>query len=178
VPELVRPSEQYRESYIAAVRKIKAEGWWSGLDLERMECDFGAYVREMLGRSDRATQEPELVCETFYWLVEGDEWLGVTSVRHELTEQLSRVGGHIGYVINPAYRREGFGKLILELVLPKARELGLRRVLVTCDSTNIGSQKIIEANGGILEDEIQVEGELVGKRRYWIDLSNANGVQP
>lgn len=173
MPELVRPSEKYRDSYITAVRKIMAEGWWAGLNFERMERDFGAYVREMLGRADRATQKPELVCETFYWLVEGDEWLGVTSVRHELTDELRRIGGHIGYVINPDRRREGFGKLILRLVLPKARELGLKRVLLTCDSTNVGSIKIIEGNGGVLEDEIDVEGEPVSKRRYWIDLEDS-----
>ena len=45
------------------------------------------------------------------------------------------------------------------------------KVLLTCDDNNIGSAKIIEANGGILENIIK--GEKDGeskKRRYWITI--------
>ena len=35
-------------------------------------------------------------------------------------------------------------------------------MLVTCDVDNVGSRRVIEANGGVLED---VRG---AKRRYWI----------
>jgi predicted acetyltransferase len=56
------------------------------------------------------------------------------------------------------------------LGLEKARELGLRRVLVTCDEDNIGSKKIIEHNGGQYENAIQIEGDKVKKLRYWIDI--------
>jgi len=165
MPFLARPSEKYRDSYIEAVRELQAEGAWLTFDLGR---DFGEYVQDLLRRSDRATQEPDLVPETFWWLVEGDEFIGVTSVRHELTESLRKVGGHIGYAIRPLKRRMGYGRLILELALEKAKELGLRRVLVTCDADNIASRKIIESNGGVLEDEIEADG--VRKLRYWIDL--------
>ena len=41
-------------------------------------------------------------------------------------------------------------------------------VLMTCDKTNIGSAKSIQNNGGILENEIYVENEIV--QRYWISL--------
>ncbi|HYN65972.1 MAG TPA: hypothetical protein VES93_03725 [Ornithinibacter sp.] len=34
--------------------------------------------------------------------------------------------------------------------------------LVTCDVDNVGSAKVIEANGGVLED---VRGD---KKRYWV----------
>jgi hypothetical protein len=42
-------------------------------------------------------------------------------------------------------------------------ELGISRVLVTCDEDNAGSRATIEKNGGIYEDS---RG---GKRRYWLD---------
>jgi predicted acetyltransferase len=54
--------------------------------------------------------------------------------------------------------------------LEKARERGLYRVLLTCDETNIGSRKVIENNGGELENAVQVEGQTVLKMRYWIHL--------
>jgi predicted acetyltransferase len=47
-------------------------------------------------------------------------------------------------------------------VLPKARELGLDRVLITCDEDNGPSQRVIEANGG----ELEFRGD--GIRRYWV----------
>lgn len=172
MPALVRPSERYRESYIAAVQEFQAEGTWLNLDVEQLERDFDGHVRDLLRRSDRATQDPGLVPETFWWLVEENEFIGVVSVRHELNENLLKVGGHIGYAIRPSKRGMGYGKLILKLVLEKARGLGLRRVLVTCDSDNIGSKKIIEANGGVLENEVEadIDGRRVKKLRYWIDI--------
>jgi predicted acetyltransferase len=55
------------------------------------------------------------------------------------------------------------------MALPKAKKLGLSRVLITCDDDNIGSQKIIESNGGRLQDTIlEKPGKLT--RRYWINL--------
>jgi predicted acetyltransferase len=59
---------------------------------------------------------------------------------------------------------------ILKLTLERARELGLEWVLVTCDEDNIASAKIIERNGGVLEDMYQEDETAVPKRRYWIDL--------
>ena len=54
--------------------------------------------------------------------------------------------------------------------MEKARELGLFRVLVTCDEDNIGSKKIIEHNGGMFENAIEIDGDPVKKLRYWIDI--------
>jgi predicted acetyltransferase len=56
------------------------------------------------------------------------------------------------------------------LALEKAREIGLRRVLITCDATNIASRKIIEANGGQLQDERLLPGRTIPTRRYWVEL--------
>ena len=60
---------------------------------------------------------------------------------------------------------------MLELGLEKAKRLIEEdRILVTCDDDNIGSYKIIEANGGILENKVENEdaGEKFLTRRYWI----------
>ncbi|HEX2706374.1 MAG TPA: GNAT family N-acetyltransferase [Candidatus Lustribacter sp.] len=98
------------------------------------------------------------------WLVGGSEFLGHLSIRHRLTPVLVELGGHIGYAIRPSARRRGYGTRQLALALPVARGLGLGRLLVTCDEDNIGSARIIERSGGVLED---VRGD---KRRYWIDV--------
>jgi predicted acetyltransferase len=50
----------------------------------------------------------------------------------------------------------------LRAVLPQARALGIASLLVTCEVDNLGSRRVIELNGGRLEDE---RG---GKLRFWL----------
>ena len=50
----------------------------------------------------------------------------------------------------------------IALALIRAKELGLERVLLTCDEDNVGSRRTIENAGGVYED-IRKD-----KRRYWI----------
>jgi predicted acetyltransferase len=72
-----------------------------------------------------------------------------------------RKGGHSGFDMRPKVRRQGHATAMLAAALPKARELGLHHVLITCDEDNTGSRRVIEANGGVLE----FAGD--GIRRYW-----------
>lgn len=54
--------------------------------------------------------------------------------------------------MRPAYRRRGYAGEILRQALIIARAEGVGRVLITCDANNIASAKVIERNGGTLED--------------------------
>ena len=85
--------------------------------------------------------------------------------------------GTLATASDPSRRCRGYGKAILALTLEVSREIGLRRVLVTCDSDNIGSRKIIEHNGGQFESAMtmpsqtfRAEGrkpaQLIEKLRY------------
>ncbi len=169
--QLVRPSVEYRDSYLAALREFQAEGRLGDMDAEAIARDFPGFVRKLLGQADPANVAPGRVPDTVLWLVDGDTYIGRASVRHELNDNLRRIGGHIGYQIRPAMRRRGYGKEILRLALPYAREIGLARVLVTCDEDNVGSKKIIEANGGVFENAVEKPDSGVRTLRYWIDLS-------
>jgi predicted acetyltransferase len=51
---------------------------------------------------------------------------------------------------------------MLAASLPWARELGIENALVTCDDTNEASRKVIEACGGVFDDQREQ------KLRYWI----------
>ncbi|WP_010014873.1 GNAT family N-acetyltransferase, partial [Loigolactobacillus coryniformis] len=77
-------------------------------------------------------------------------------------------GGHIGYSVRPTQRRRGYGRQMLALVLPYAQARGLKRVLLTCATTNIGSQKVITSNGGRLADTVNTTRPT---QRYWINLT-------
>ena len=57
----------------------------------------------------------------------------------------------------------------LKLVkLDESRQLGINKVLMVSRKDNIGSARSIEKNGGVLENEIEIDGVI--NQRYWIDL--------
>lgn len=87
-------------------------------------------------------------------------------MRHYLTEEMLINAGHIGDGIRPSERRKGYATAMIGLALKEAKELGIDRVLMCCDKENIGSAKSIMKNGGILENEVLVNG--VVEQRYWI----------
>ena len=62
----------------------------------------------------------------------------------------------------------GYGTLMLKLALEKAKARGLDKVLITCNDENLASARVMEKNGCVLENIINVEGQTV--RRYWRQL--------
>ncbi len=106
---------------------------------------------------------------TFFCLDETqDIFVGAVNIRHFLNEALLLNGGHIGDGVRPSQRRKGIATAMIALALEECRKLGLDRVLMVCDKENIGSAKSIQKNGGILENEVVVNGVI--EQRYWIDL--------
>ncbi len=134
---------------------------------------FRRYL-EVLAEPEQGINLPSAqhVPETFLFAFAGRRIVGRTSIRHSLNESLERVGGHIGYVVVPEFRRQGYATAILRLSLQIARAKcgGAVRVLVTCDDDNVGSIRTIEKNGGVLENVVSGQGLDKPKRRYWIDL--------
>lgn len=133
--------------------------------------DFADYVGRLRAWT-RGERMPEpFVPNSYLVAVVGSEIVGRISIRHRLNDFLMRVGGHIGYGVVPGHRRKGYGNEMLRQGLLLAGALGLERVLLTCDDDNQGSWKIIEANGGQREAELEASEAGVLKRRYWIDLT-------
>lgn len=94
--------------------------------------------------------------------------VGAVNIRHYLNETLLLDGGHIGDGVRPSERRKGIATKMIYLALEECRKLGMKKVLMVCDKDNIGSAKSIINNGGVLENEIIVDGVVV--QRYWIKL--------
>jgi predicted acetyltransferase len=168
-PRLIEPSIVCKESYLAALKEYHTEGRFIEDTDEAVAADFELYVEKEKAKARGENLKPGYVPETRLWLVDGDEYIGEVGIRHSLTPHLKEIGGHIGYVIRPSKRRMGYGKKILVLSLPKAKELGIERALLTCDVTNTASDKIIESAGGILENDVPNPGG-PDKHRYWIEL--------
>jgi predicted acetyltransferase len=172
MPRLLLPEVGIRASFVEAMGEFQAEG--RGQDHDRSAVGdeirdgrwasaegFAEFVADLRAKAVR-TPPPGRVRGTTFWWCEGPNYLGRIAVRHELTESLRRKGGHIGYDVRPTARRRGHATAMLAAALPYARELGLDRVLITCDEDNVGSWKVIEANGG----EMEFAGD--GIRRYWV----------
>lgn len=121
-----------------------------------------------------APPPPGRVHADAYWMTHGAERVevvGFIQLRHELNDFLRAVGGHIGYSVRPSRRRRGHAGRALGLVLDRARELGLPRVMVSCEDANTASYRTIEASAGVLEDVRDGSEWGVGLiRRYWIEL--------
>jgi predicted acetyltransferase len=134
---------------------------------------FSRYL-EILEEQERGTNlPPNVVPSTFLFAFKGQRIVGRVAIRHRLNDFLLRIGGHIGYVVVPEFRRKGHATTILGMALRLAREkLGLGRVLVTCDDDNIGSIRTIENNGGVLENVLTGPDLDKPKRRYWIDIQH------
>ncbi|MEN8128479.1 MAG: GNAT family N-acetyltransferase [Planctomycetota bacterium] len=168
---LVNPSMEYETLFREFALEIQQEG--DGRD-ERVDYalkDFSGYVQERLDWSQGKSLPENLVPCNEYWLLDQGKIIVASSgLRHRLNENLRKIGGHIGYYVRPSQRQKGYGHAILKLTLEKAKELGLERVVVTCDEDNIASAKIIKKNGGVLEDTYQNDKMEVPKQRYWIDL--------
>lgn len=109
------------------------------------------------------------VPDSTYFLLDEERniFVGAANIRHKLNEGLLATGGHIGDGIRPSERGKGYGTLIIKLAVEECKKLGIDKVLVTCDKSNIGSAKCIINNGGILENEVLDEDNVL-TQRYWI----------
>ncbi len=127
--------------------------------------DFSAYLAAL----DAPLGADPVPNTTWFCLdTESERLVGAVSIRHELKGRWLLDGGHIGDGVRPSERRKGIATKMIALALEKCRELGIPRVLMVCHKDNIGSAKSIIANGGVLENEIVLDGEL--NQRYWITL--------
>lgn len=175
MPELIAPTTDLHESWLGARdewgRGTHQDG--SGLhetdDVDTAE-GFAAWVQRLHREADLSVPpDGGRVHSSYFWIVEDDAYLGAIALRHTLNEFLLEAGGHIGYGVRPSARRRGLATWALARVLLEAKALGLGEALVTCDDTNTGSQRVIEANGGVLED---IRDTSLGRtRRYWISVS-------
>ena len=122
----------------------------------------------------RNLKEGHVSANTYFAVSEDtDKLIGMIDIRHKLNDYLLKEGGHIGYCVRPSERKKGYATKILYLGLEKCAELGIDKVLITCDKSNIGSAKTIQNNFGILENEIQCSDLKELLQRYWIDVNYA-----
>ena len=127
---------------------------------------FDEYMNALEIKDDTSGFVPD---STFFCLDEGrDIFVGAVNIRHYLNDSLLLNGGHIGDGVRPSERRKGIATEMINLALNECKKIGIDKVLMVCDKDNIGSAKSIQKNGGILENEVIVDG--IVEQRYWITI--------
>ena len=181
---LAKPQLLYQKAFIEAVAELQAtqhDRYYveKSLDLTKLAKKrfFQAYLKDIQEQEAGIDLPVGRVPQTIYWLMKklGDGqviWLGRVAIRHQLNDNLRKIGGHIGYVIRPSARRQGYGSQLLALALEKICQgqpsLDTDQALLTCDENNLGSKKIIEKNGGIFSGYSEQEAPLPRKLLYWV----------
>lgn len=168
--ELILPTIEYKKQ----IEKYKKDMIDAGSSMDGCGTLRGDDVETWLKKSDDWREGKNLpegfVPSTQYICVRKNDnkIVGMLQIRHQLNDFLFNFGGHVGDSVAVGERNKGYGKRLLALGLEKCKELGIKRVLITCKDTNVASRKCIIANGGQYEDT-RNKGEGINLERYWID---------
>ncbi|ALP35533.1 GCN5 family acetyltransferase [Paenibacillus sp. IHB B 3084] len=168
---LVKPENVRKEAYLSFY-----EDWKKSQELmvpwviSTEPYDFEGMLTFLSNQENGIGLSEGWVKTSTYWLVTATEQVvGAVNIRHNLNEKLLNAGGHIGYGIRPSARGNSYAVTMLALALEKAKELGISRALVVCDSDNIASKKTILRNGGMPDwDYVEEDGKRMN--RFWIEL--------
>ncbi len=190
--KLVWPAREYLPSYVAALERGWSQDNERGLvaaEEERTQIaeDADAFLASLVDREGKGapillpdgTMVPRLPGYR-RWMWDG-EFCGSIGLRWKPgTEALPpHCLGHIGYSVVPWKQRRGYATRALAEMLLEAAAEGLRYVEITTDPNNVASQRVIEANGGVLFEEFVKPAAFGSKRglRYRVNLQ-PRGRQP
>lgn len=173
VIELRRPQPGDESAFLEARSAVPADSPTFLRDYLQ-DMSFAAFLRLLechrLGQGLPAGVAPS----SFLFAFHQGRIVGRASVRHRLVPPRGDLAGHIGYAVLPAFRNRGYAtQILLQAARFAGDELGLQRVMVTCDDDNAASIRVIEKCHGVSEDTFQDAELRRPKRRYWIDTSTA-----
>jgi predicted acetyltransferase len=159
---LVWPDARYLPSYADAL----CRGWSPNYhrpqtaqeELARVAQDAEGFVQQQVDRTAKGppitlpdnSMVPRLPGYKL-WMWDG-EFCGSIALRWQpgTVELPPYCLGHVGYAVVPWKQRRGYATRALRLLLPHARAEGLPYIELTTDADNLPSQRVIEANGGVL----------------------------
>jgi|MDSW01.2.fsa_nt_gb predicted acetyltransferase len=171
--KLIKPSIDYKESYLEALAEYQAEGIDKHLNLKTLRHEFDKFIDDRLhSRSHSFDSFPdwvEIVPETELWLVKNEEYIGTVEIRHRLNWHLEKWGGHISFIIRPSKRGIGYGRKLLNKAIPYAEALGIENALLTIKPDNDIAISIIEKCGGVFEGEHAGTERFPPHKSYWLN---------
>lgn len=133
--------------------------------LDSYNGDFDAFVDHLDEIADDNNPYPEI----YYFLMEETTIFGFAVIRPKLNDFTTNHGGNILYGVPPRFRNQGFGSVCLREAIIKAREFGLKDILLTCHKLNVTAARVTMNNGGIQDPEGEItlpNGDKV--RKFWV----------
>ncbi len=132
--------------------------------------EFKEWVEKQIGFSKGKNLPDGYVPSTTYVLYIDEKPVGVGDLRHYLCPSLERDGGHIGLQILPQCRGKGYGNILIQEMLKKAKEMGIDTTLVFNHDDNVPAWKTSEKMGGKLAAINEINGVKI--RKYVFDLKS------
>lgn len=172
--EFIKSDQEQLTNLVDEIRAY--DGNFEGMDNISTIEDFEDFLQMLEKNKYQELIKPGYSPQTTFGVFDDGKLIGGFNLRHELKGNLINHGGNIGYLIRPSKRRMGYGTIVLDCALKKAKEIGLGRVLITCREENIASSRVIQKNGGIYENSYYDECNKVTFKRYWINLKKRYAV--
>ena len=163
-------AEQDKEQLLDMVNEINEyDADFEGFDVIRGIEDYNLFLKKLEKWKHQELLNPNFSPQTTCGVFNDEKLVGGFVLRYTIKGALINHGGNIGYLVRPSKRKMGYGKILLRLALEKARDIGLKKVLVTCRNDNISSAKVIEFNGGKYENDYHDKSSDKTYKRYWIE---------
>ena len=134
--------EYVEEHYSNQERSISASNRLTSMN-------FKEWVEKMNRNSEKADDEWG---RYYVYLVFDDnkKLVGLLNIRFDLSNELRKEYGDIGYGVRPSERRKGYATEMLKYALDVCKKKNMQEVILACYENNYGSNKTILKNGGIL----------------------------
>lgn len=173
--ELIKPTTDYKKQILGYRDEFldNKETIHGGGGLERFDT-FEKWLKVCADSEHQETIPKDRVPATQYAAIRASDGkvVGLLQIRHSLNDHLKLEGGHIGYSVRKSERRKGYGTEMLKAALRKCKELGITKVLLTCEPENIGSSSVMKANGGKFEKQVTLKDNSK-LDHYWITLTSS-----
>ena len=136
--DLVHPCAELMEQYLDLCRES-----WGHVHDNYILSDPAQYdlwrhsLLEKYCKEEQGTDlPPGIVPSVTFWIMRRERMIGIVNIRPKLNGPLENYGGHLGVAIRPGERGRGYGRRLCPLLAAKARELGIREMLLTSEADN------------------------------------------
>ena len=155
---LCLPAPEHQATYRSYITELGDENRIP-FPLDFDHSDFTAWLARVDTISKGIGVPEGFVPSTTFFLMDGDELIGVSNLRHYLSALLREHGGHIGLGVRPSRRGQGIGNQLMALTIAEARKRGIDEIHIHCLKDNLASANTIRRNGGQLQSEGVVDGQ-------------------
>ena len=151
--------------FVREARKFYPEATPLGFKEER---DFKPWLDKIIQLNlGNSLTNGETPTSTFFMYVD-TRLVGYLTIKRKSYNQNSV--GQVYINIRPSDRKKGYGTYFLKEGLNKCKAINIHQVIMSCPEESIGGARLIEKNGGVLQETKYLNGSSIRMKIYTIDL--------